>query len=79
MPKGSVPDRYTLVRNIALGKKDSFAQLDGPGCIRHIWVTTKRSDMVSCRIVMRIYFDGEETPHVEAPLGDFFGVMHGQF
>ena len=29
-------------------------------------------------MVMRIFFDDEPVPHVEAPVGDFFGVMHGQ-
>ena len=29
------------------------------------------------KIILRIYFDGAKTPNVEAPLGDFFGVMHG--
>ena len=30
------------------------------------------------KMILRIYFDGAVTPQVEAPVGDFFGVMHGQ-
>ncbi|MEI6753742.1 MAG: DUF2961 domain-containing protein [Paludibacter sp.] len=29
------------------------------------------------KLILRIYFDGATTPNVEAPVGDFFGVMHG--
>lgn len=29
------------------------------------------------RALVRIYLDGEPAPRVEAPVGDFFGVMHG--
>ena len=29
------------------------------------------------RIVLRIYWDGEPTPSVEAPIGDFFGLGLG--
>ncbi len=34
--------------------------------------------MTSRNTILRIFFDGEETPFVEAPVGDFFGVMHGE-
>ena len=29
------------------------------------------------RLLIRMYWDEEETPSVEAPIGDFFGVGHG--
>ena len=29
------------------------------------------------RIVLRMYWDGEETPSVETPIGDFFGLGWG--
>jgi hypothetical protein len=29
------------------------------------------------KLVLRMYWDGQEHPSVEAPLGDFFGVGHG--
>ena len=30
------------------------------------------------KIILRIFWDGEPTPSVECPLGDFFGVGHGR-
>ena len=30
------------------------------------------------KMVIRIYFDNSETSQVESPVGDFFGVLHGQ-
>ncbi len=44
--------------------------IDGPGVIQHIWVTTHHMNWR--KLVLRIYWDGEETPSVETPLGDFF-------
>src|SRR5690625_4851029 len=29
------------------------------------------------KVVLRMYWDGEEHPSVEAPIGDFFGMGHG--
>lgn len=78
LPDRAVSDRVSVIRAIAPGRRDTFAELDGPGCIRHLYMTTNRTPLCSRRIVVRIYFDGRETPHVEAPLGDLFGVMHGR-
>ncbi|MDQ3623751.1 MAG: DUF2961 domain-containing protein, partial [Verrucomicrobiota bacterium] len=50
-----------------------LGELRGPGCIRRLWVTGIN---VGREVVLRITFDGESVPHVEAPLSDFFGVMH---
>lgn len=37
-----------------------------------------RNDNDNCNVVIRIFFDGQKVPYVEAPLDDFFGVMHGK-
>ncbi len=47
---------------------NTLMDIDGPGRIRHIWMTTAPSR----DLVLRIYWDGESTPSVEAPLCDFF-------
>ena len=48
---------------------------DGPGMISHIWFTISDSEPYHLkRIVLRMYWDGEETPSVETPIGDFFGL-----
>lgn len=81
LPSRAVPDRVALNRGLAPNAKQTFAQLDGPGCIKHLFVVLKHpkhSVMANRKIVMRIFFDDSDVPHVEAPVGDFFGAMHGQ-
>jgi hypothetical protein len=49
----------------------------GAGIITHIWVTTMCEEHDHLRkAVLRMYWDGEESPSVEAPIGDFFGMGH---
>lgn len=50
-----------------------LADIHGPGCIRRFWIT---GNNIGRNVVLRIYFDGEPVPYVEAPLNDFFGAMH---
>ncbi len=81
LPDKPVADRVSITRKIDANQKETWAELEGPGCIRHLWITlTKpgRIPLQSRKILMRIFFDDAETPSVEAPVGDFFGVMHGQ-
>jgi hypothetical protein len=47
-----------------------LADIAGPGVIQHIWLTVHPSFWR--RLVLRMYWDNEETPSVETPLGDFF-------
>ena len=76
LPATAVSDRVTACRRLAANERATFANLDGPGCIRHLWVSAGRQGH-GREVIIRIYFDGDPVPHVEAPLGDFFGVMHG--
>jgi hypothetical protein len=48
----------------------TLAEIDGPGAIQHIWLTVHPTAWR--RLVLRCYWDGEETPSIETPLGDFF-------
>ncbi len=50
-----------------------------PGCIKHIWMTVGNDDTFPRKLVLRMWWDGEENPSVEVPLGDFFGMGHGVF
>ena len=64
---------------IAPGDSLTLADIDGPGMIHHIWSTVWHPDPDHLRkLVLRVYWDGETNPSVEAPLGDFFGLGHGQ-
>lgn len=48
----------------------AIMDVDGPGRITHIWFTV---DVPFFRdLIMRIWWDNEDFPSVEAPVGDFF-------
>ena len=59
----------------------TLAEIDGPGCITHFWITTPEPFLR--KLILRMYWDGEEAPSVEVPLGDFFcnalGDRQGKF
>lgn len=55
---------------IAAGERVCLADIEGPGRIRHIWVTAKSQE--NRTLVFRIHWDHQEFASVEAPLGDFF-------
>jgi len=62
---------------IEKGETRAIAEISAPACIRHIWVTINCEDPLYLRkILLRAYWDGEETPSIDAPIGDFFGVGH---
>jgi hypothetical protein len=48
----------------------TLAEIEGSGAIQHIWLTVHPSHWRN--LILRMYWDGEETPSVEVPLGDFF-------
>ncbi len=54
-----------------------LADLGGPGCVNHIWVTLGSPDPhILRKMLLRIFWDGERAPSVLVPIGDFFGVGH---
>lgn len=56
----------------------TIAEMTGPGRINHIWFSISTVARYYPRaIIVRIYWDGEKNPSVEAPLGDLFAVGHG--
>ena len=58
------------------GKTYTLADIEGPAVIQSMWITTwdktSHSPYVLRDLVFRIYWDGEDSPSVEVPLGDFF-------
>ena len=51
-----------------------LADIQGPGCINQFWIT---SNLAKFRqLVLRFFWDDEELPSVEVPLGDFFAMGH---
>ncbi len=55
------------------GKVTELATVNGSGVIQHIWITVDPVAYRNC--ILRMFWDGEKTPSVEVPLGDFF--CHG--
>ena len=61
--------------NIAPGARRTLFDVKGAGIINHIWVTIAPPPPALSRhdVILRMYWDGETEPSVEAPIGDFFG------
>jgi hypothetical protein len=92
--RGLIYPRATRTRRISswdrTGRNDDFvrveagatavlADISGSGCLNHIWITANAEDSLYLRqVVLRMFWDGEATPSVESPLGDFFGVGHAR-
>jgi hypothetical protein len=62
------------------GNTFTMADIPGAGCVKHIWVTIASESQHHLReLVLRMYWDGETDPSVEAPIGDFFGTGFGSY
>ncbi len=66
------------MRQIEAGGRIQLAAIEGGGVIRHIWMTTQNDPRILRGVVIRIWWDGQGHPSIEAPLGDFFGFAHGR-
>ena len=67
-------------RQVAPGDAITVFEEAGPGEISHIWFTiADKEEKHLKKIVLRAYWDGETTPSVEAPIGDFFGLGNGEY
>ncbi len=53
---------------IASGETVELANIVGPGAIQHIWMTPTGPWRFN---ILRIYWDDQEQPSVECPVGDF--------
>ncbi len=65
---------------IAPGETLTLFDEPGPGTITHIWITIATDEQFHLKkLVLRMYWDGEASPSVEAPVGDFFGLGNGEY
>jgi len=72
------PESNRDAYHIGPGETVALTTLDGPGEIRHMWFTIAGRDRRWPRtLVLRMYWDGAETPSVETPIGDFFAAGNG--
>ena len=58
------------------GQTFVMADIHGSGAIQQIWLTPSGNWRYS---ILRIYWDDQENPSVECPVGDFFGMGWGQY
>lgn len=54
----------------------TLAEIDGPGAIQQIWMTPTGKWRHS---IIRFYWDDQENPSVECPVGDFFACGWGKY
>lgn len=62
---------------IPAGETHVMAEIKGPGAITHMWMAPVPE--VYRNGILRMYWDGEETPSVEVPVGDFFCNGWGKY
>ena len=69
---------WKLSPSVAIQPGETFtlADIEGQGAIQQIWMTPTGHWRYS---ILRIYWDDQEQPAVECPLGDFFCSGWGKF
>jgi hypothetical protein len=77
VPLIALPTTFTSRREkkeVRLDKSGfaEVANINGPGCIRHVWFLTINNQD---KLTLEITVDGADEPQVRAPLNSFFGVM----
>ena len=60
--------------HIEPGTTFTLGEINESGVINHIWMTPVGDYRL---MILRFYWDGEETPSVEVPVGDFFAAGWG--
>jgi len=54
---------------VKAGETATIMDVDGPGVIRHMWITYHQKFYRN--LIVRVYWDGQEHPSIQAPLADF--------
>ena len=62
--------------DIEAGTTFEMADIEGPGAIQQIWLTPTGTWR---HLILRMYWDDQEQPSVEVPLGDFFCSAWGRY
>nr|MDO8084520.1 DUF2961 domain-containing protein [Candidatus Sigynarchaeum springense] len=60
--------------HIAPGETRTLADIKGPGCITHIWMTQSNHYR---EVLLKFTWDDAPFPSILVPLGDFFCLGHG--
>lgn len=68
--------------DLQVGEVFTLAEIDGMGVIDHFFITItdqqENGADVLKKVILRMYWEEEETPSVECPLGDFFTCGNGK-
>ena len=66
-------------RVIGAGERVVLADLEGPGVLRHLWMTVLPAPPERLRALwIEVFYDGADEPSVSVPLLDFFCLPHGR-
>jgi len=65
---------------VAPGQTATLLDTKGAGVVTHIWFTINSQDPMHLKnLVLRAWWDGEASPSIETPIGDFFGLGLGEY
>ena len=66
-------------RVISAGERVVLADIEGPGVLRHLWMTVLPAPPERLRALwIEVFYDGADEPSVSVPLLDFFCLPHGR-
>ena len=65
-------------KEVKPGQTVQLCDIEGPGTIRHLWLTTEHYPAALRGLVLRAWWEGQQHPSIECPVGDFFGMAHGK-
>jgi hypothetical protein len=70
------PWKISPCDKVAPGATLVVADIEGPGVVRHVWMTLTGAwrDWI-----LRVWWDGQELPSIEVPAGDFFCMGWGRY
>ncbi len=87
-PRGDLSEESNFDNfNVDPGETHVLLDAKGPGVITHIWLTflgpepqgwAPKGAANHQEMLLRIFWDGEQRPSIEAPVGDFFANAFGQ-
>jgi hypothetical protein len=66
-------------RRLRPGERVVVADIEGPGVVRHIWMTFPPALPPTMRAMfLELFYDGAAQPSASVPCLDFFGLAHGR-
>ena len=68
--------RSRLISSSSRARRFTLADIEGAGAIQQIWMTLARGKWR--HTILRVYWDDQEQPSVECPVGDFFCLRLGE-